>query len=212
MTKFHFSSSLDAYVPEDAPKRNSTVITGTANWSTSSSDKYDEDWHMWVSDKAPQVVSSFRSEFGTLWAASKSCPCTTNSTIETPNTLVPADLSPLPGTASASEVFFTSGNYIINNTRSTFTPRIDDAKDGVAARQILAAIRSADEEILIAHTFFRFDAILEELLRALSRGVRIEVIHDGKEKAAGDNWGPLERAGAKVILQILGHSSCVTRP
>ncbi|MDB2447036.1 phosphatidylserine/phosphatidylglycerophosphate/cardiolipin synthase family protein [bacterium] len=168
LTMHHKFSVIDKNCKDRTPQ----VLTGSGNWSTSSSALYDEDFLKYTSSDSvlPQALVGFSNEFSFIWNYSRSYP----DHVQTPNT----DFIP----TRTSSFLFTSQNMYPRPYRGNWTfSKKRDLKTGLAGKKIIEEIDSAEKEVLIATAHFRRPDIFEALKRAKSRGVEVVLVTDGQE-------------------------------
>lgn len=162
------------FVIFDGPLQNltqsesATLLTGSGNWSTSSSSKYDED--LLIFQNEPAFVSSFQQEFNHLWTNAR----------EFGNAKT-YDVPALTNGAFRQAVF-TSENMIayLNNGQPTFKAAVE-WNEGIAGKTIIEEIAKAEINIQIASAHFRRSDIYDALVAALNRGVQIQIVLDQQE-------------------------------
>ncbi|MCX6127243.1 MAG: phospholipase D-like domain-containing protein [Proteobacteria bacterium] len=158
----------------DGPRSNrdsskSVLITGSANWSSSSNSKYDEDFLIFKNENAR--ISAFQGEFEYVWTHARD--------IAGAGTVVDVE-SFEPFTDENS--FFTSANFEPFELNGEWSFRSKtDASLGVAGTQVVKAIESAKVSIHIATTHFRRKDFYDALAAAVSRGVEVRMILDQQE-------------------------------
>ena len=180
-------------VPGDDPSK-AVLLTGSGNWSASSARAFDEDFLDFEGEAA--LVRAFQAEFNLLWSRSRDFPGKVRH--QDTAAMEPAD-APVLFTSANMEARETSGGW-------TFSPKVA-AEDGVAGRSIVAAMDGAGKRIRIASAHFRRKDFYAALVRALERGVRVDMLLDQQEyngPAAKNPADPehldelLGRAGADV--------------
>lgn len=156
----------------DSATDHSQVISGSANWSLSSRKNYDENILFWTG--YPSVAASFQNEFNLLWSLSESFG---EDRCFAPYPLV----QPAPEPASAFSAVFNTSNYKVTSQGL----RRDRQNEGwILTRSIVDAIDAAEDEIAIATTRIVLRPIYEALLKAASRGVKIEIVVNQDEYAS----------------------------
>lgn len=164
----HKFAIIDGPVADVAAAATATLLTGSGNWSSSSSAKYDED--LLVFNDESKIVLAFQGEFNHLWANAR----------EFGNGW---DYDTTSVESGASDwALFTSSNmtaYLYAGL-PTFKPAVD-WEDGVAGAAIIDEIDLAESTIKIATAHFRRADIYEALVLAMGRGVSVEIVLDQQE-------------------------------
>lgn len=139
----------------DADGQKDRVITGSANWSLSSYRNYNENIVFFENES--EATERFQFEFERLWKASK----------EFGNSLN------FGGTYRASvqsqkdlEVFFNSPRRLEPNS----------SEPSNLTEQVVRLIDSAQEEIQVATTRIRLIPVLDAVLRAAERNVKVKIV------------------------------------
>ncbi|WP_413290119.1 phospholipase D-like domain-containing protein [Bdellovibrio sp. HCB337] len=131
------------------------VITGSANWSLSSYKNYNENILFFTQE--PEVTGRYQFEFNRLWNASKEF----GVSLGHPDVKVPKYQD-----QEDIEIFFNS-------------PRTVDRKSQEASYitgEIVRLIDGAQNNIQIATTRIRIEPVLESILKAAQRGVKIQAV------------------------------------
>jgi len=160
----HKFAVIDGPLLQNVEASTGSVLTGSFNWASSAETTYDEDFLIFKNEFG--MVESFQAEFNLIWSKAKD--------FEGPGRLDPQwssqfDLDDL--VASFRPVYFTSSNFL----------RTTALSEGVAGKAIIEAIDHAQVSLLIATTHFRRRDFYDALVRALQRGVRIEMLLDQQE-------------------------------
>lgn len=145
----------------DAGLKKERLITGSANWSISSMNNYDENIFFMENEKG--ITSQFSHEFALLW----------NSSQEFGHALYP-EVEPLPLVALKGDVhaFFNSSNY--EWKKNSLQPL--DELNPQLTKTVVAAINKARRSIEIATTRIKLAPIHEALMKAAERGVQIKIV------------------------------------
>jgi phosphatidylserine/phosphatidylglycerophosphate/cardiolipin synthase-like enzyme len=195
--KFHSLTMHHKFAVFDksCSEQESSVVTGSGNWSRSSNLLYDEDFLEF--NHSSQAVSSFAAEFDYVWNYSRQFPSLKQEPLDMVQPAVNADF------------IFTSSNMTPKKFRGRWTfSKKKGVEKGAAGKKIIAAIHEAESEILIATAHFRRKDIFEALLDAYKRGVKIQLITDGQEynkthKSTCENASQSDKQ-LDECLQILG--------
>jgi phosphatidylserine/phosphatidylglycerophosphate/cardiolipin synthase-like enzyme len=146
-----------------------TLLSGSGNWSSSSSTKYDED--MLVLENEGEFVLAFQKEFNHLWHYAREFGDSREySVIESADEQMPLAV-------------FTSQNmtaYYTSSGDPSFKPAVDWS-EGVAGKTIISEINQAESVIRIASAHFRRSDIFDALVQALERGVKVQMLLDQQE-------------------------------
>jgi phosphatidylserine/phosphatidylglycerophosphate/cardiolipin synthase-like enzyme len=183
--------------PQDGgDSRKSTLMSGSYNWASSAENAYDEDFLVYKNEKA--LILAYQSEFNALWNKAKDFgeaadPSTEFAEFEAPT----------------SSAVFTSANFEAVKRGSSWSFRSAvSLEDGVAGKSIVELIDSAQSTIQIAQAHFRRRDFYEALVRALERGVKVEIVLDAQE-FDGDGVGELtadDRTHLDEVLAAQGAS------
>lgn len=145
----------------DGHQMNASVISGSANWSLSSRNNYNE--NILFFDGEAEMAQNFQKEFNLLWSVSK----------EVGKTLGHEEKSFEKVIGGAGEVFFNTDNF--QARKGTLVKK--RGHDGFTlTKEIVKAIDEAEEKIEVATTRLRLRPIYNALLRAAERGVQINVV------------------------------------
>lgn len=145
----------------DSDAFNSTLITGSANWSLGSMKNYDE--AILIFRQHPGITMVFQKEFNLLWSLSKEFGAT-----KFPKTIEEHDAAIEPGLSA----WFNTANFKVNGSRlTTIEPKL-----WTLTRTIVKAIDSAETSIKIASTRIVLRPVYNALLRAAARGVKIDIL------------------------------------
>jgi phosphatidylserine/phosphatidylglycerophosphate/cardiolipin synthase-like enzyme len=137
----------------DAGLDSDRVITGSANWSLSSYKNYNE--NILFITHEPEVTSRYQLEFNRLWAAAKEV----GTSLNHPNVEVP----PYQDQQDV-EIYF--------NSPKTVDKKSSESSDITGG--LVSVIDSAQSHIEIASTRIRLVPVMEAMLRAAQRGVKIK--------------------------------------
>ncbi len=171
----HKFAVLDTATPQ------SMVISGSANWSLSSQNNYDENIMFWPNE--PYMAKSFQDEFNLLWSLSDEFENTTY-----PEAYAAEALGELETPSDLSAIFNT-GNYKIRN--GSFV-RSEDLFGWSLTQTIVDSIDRAQDKISIATTRIVLRPVYNALLRAAERGVKINILVNQ------DQYLPLNQRANKV--------------
>ncbi len=147
-----------------------TIISGSANWSSSSDTEYDEDFLVMKGEQTKN--DAFQGEFDFIWTHARD----------------------FAGAASGGEreepserfhdesTYFTSQNFEVVQRGENWVFRpVVEAQEGVAGSAIVKAIDEAQQEVLVATTHLRRGDMYHAMKRALARGVKVSLILDQQE-------------------------------
>ncbi|MBP9707426.1 MAG: hypothetical protein KBD78_07245 [Oligoflexales bacterium] len=203
------------FLSQDA--RDSMVISGSANWSKSSANNYDE--NILFTKNEDGLTRMFADEFQKLWdkaateftVASSDCDfAVSEMTAKAPfdsikitkTKTVESVEPPYEDLSSRSsddlKAFFNSENYTYSydSERKKIKIAVKKAdEDGsfTLTRQLVSAIDDAKESLQIATTRIRSLPIYKSIIRAALRGVRVEVVMHMSEYAH-----PLEAPASEI--------------
>lgn len=138
----------------DTGHPNQRVITGSANWSSSSAKNYNE--NILFFDQQPESNFRFQTEFNRLWKKSK------------PFGIDPKIPEVIPATSDQKglQVFFNSPRLL----------KTDPTESILLQDQLGQAIDDAQNEILVATTRIRLESLLNKIKSAADRGIQIKII------------------------------------
>lgn len=145
----------------DGHSIDSSVITGSANWSSGSRDNYNE--NILFFDKEADMAQKFQKEFNLLWSVSK----------EVGKTFNHQELQFEDAGRGLGEVFFNTDNFDVK--RGTLYKKRNDEGFRLT-KEIVRSIKNADKKIEIATTRLKLRPIYNALLNAAKRGVEIKVV------------------------------------
>jgi phosphatidylserine/phosphatidylglycerophosphate/cardiolipin synthase-like enzyme len=152
---------------------NVTVMTGSANWSSSAFSVFDEDWVRYDGDSA--LARAFQNEFNYIWDHSKDYPGVTTG-----------DPSIAVELKEGANAFFTSTNTTKNKSPGSYKWN----KEGSAvSSQVVEEIDKASTSIKVGHAHFRTPSIYEAIKRAHVRGVKVQIVLDQQEFRPGSQFG-----------------------
>jgi phosphatidylserine/phosphatidylglycerophosphate/cardiolipin synthase-like enzyme len=144
----------------DGNHNDSSVITGSANWSLSSKRNYNE--NILFFDHEEEIANNFQVEFNTLWSIAKEFGRSNfyiHQDLEKSNTL-------------ALQSFFNIDNFKIRNNRL-----YKDKNSGwVLTKKLVTAIDSAESHLQIATTRIKLRPLYNAIKRAAARGVKIDIV------------------------------------
>lgn len=149
--------------------RKATLMSGSYNWASSAEYAYDEDFLVYKSE--PAIILAYQAEFNALWNKAKDFgeaapPSTEFEEFEAP----------------VSNALFTSANFEAVKRGGSWSFRTAVAlEDGVAGKSVIELIDSAETSVQVAQAHFRRRDFYEALLRALERGVKVEIVLDAQE-------------------------------
>jgi len=139
----------------DAGLVDDLVITGSANWSLSSYKNYNE--NILFITQEPEVTGRYQQEFNRLWAASKEFGVSLNH----PNVAVPAYQD-----QKEIEIYFNSPKTVDKGS----------TEPSYITGELVQLIDTAQSHIEIASTRIRLVPVMEAMLRAAQRGVKIKAL------------------------------------
>lgn len=145
----------------DGFKSDSSVISGSANWSMSSRLNFNE--NILYFDNEGAITQMYAKEFNELWNVAKEVGATNNFIYPK---MEKTDSSPI-------DVFFNTENF--NLTKKSISKKRGDQGFRLT-KKIVNAIDSAEVSINIATTRFKLRPIYNAILRAAKRGVQINII------------------------------------
>lgn len=146
----HKFAVIDGHRPELA-----RVITGSANWSMSSYQGYNE--NILFLSQEPEATYRYTVEFKRLWENSKEFGFSSGESL---------NILPFAADQEDIEIYF--------NTPRVLTP--SSSEESNLTKQIVKRIQSAQSELLIATTRIRLVPVLEALQAAAERGVHIQAV------------------------------------
>lgn len=139
-----------------------TLVTGSANWSLSSRDNYNE--NILLIENKPGLAHKFQEQFQFLWDHSKDYGSDFN-------------FKSLPLLNSEIEngfkVFFNTDNFVFVGNNRYFK---SNENEFVLTKQVVRAIDAAKGSIKVASTRIKLRPIYNALVRAAQRGVKIEIV------------------------------------
>ncbi len=169
-TMHHKFTVIDSFdMDGDINLLDSTVLSGSGNWSSSSNSRYDEDFLVFKGKE--EVTKAFQAEFNHLWDHSIEY----NMVMNYPSYNIEA--------SGDDEIYFTSANYSISKNSQdewVFKCEIGDNESPVG-KNIIDAINNAEVEIRIATAHFRNPEIYNALVEADKRGITIQFLTDQAE-------------------------------
>ena len=145
----------------DSSSDDATLITGSANWSLSSMNNYDE--AILVTHGKPGIATAFQKEFNLLWTMSTEFGETINSDA------FPAGEDSVEAGIS---VAFNSANYTTETGRLTMIM----PKAWTLTHAIVDEIDNAQTSLDIATTRIVLRPVYNAILRAAARGVEINIL------------------------------------
>lgn len=180
----HKFAIIDGPQSSRADASKSTLMTGSQNWSRSSDTRYDEDFIVFKNEA--QMIRQFQAEFQFLWTHSRDFEGPASNQITGRSFYAPR-------LRSGAKALFTSDNFEPRMWRGEWSFRtVVDLDDGIAGKETIAAINNAKRSIKVAHSFFRRMDIYQALKRAMNRGVRVQMILDGKNYSNFESYPPEE--------------------
>ena len=145
----------------DAGSADSTIITGSANWSLGSMKNYDES--IMILQRHPGLTMAFQKEFNLLWSLSAEFGATKFAE--------PAPLGDIP-LEQGVHAWFNSANFKISGKRmTTIEPKV-----WTLTHAIVNEIDSSKQTVKIASTRIVLRPVYNALLRAAARGVKIDIL------------------------------------
>lgn len=138
----------------DTGHPNQRVITGSANWSSSSARNYNE--NILFFEQQSEINFRFQQEFNRLWKKSKAF----GIDLKIPEVIPTA--SDQPGL----QVFFNSPRLL----------KTDLSESTLLQDELGRAIDAAQNEILVATTRVRLESLLTKIKAAADRGIQIKII------------------------------------
>ncbi|MAV89818.1 MAG: hypothetical protein CL676_00240 [Bdellovibrionaceae bacterium] len=148
----------------DSRENTPRLITGSANWSQLSREHYSENIMFFVGES--EVAVNFQKEFDLLWSLAneygrEEVGSTTN------DFLAAKDRNP------SIQSFFNTENFKVRDGRLVD----DDSKEGFElTREVVREIDGARKSLEIASTRLKLRPVFDALLRAASRGVKIDFV------------------------------------
>lgn len=146
----------------DSTSLNPILITGSANWSLSSQNFYNENILFFEDELA--VTINYQKQFDLLWGISKEF-----------GNAYEYDLTSYPSShaSTSSQSYFNTDNFEIEGR----TLKVDATRPGfVLTRELVRAIDGAKSKIEVATTRIKLRPVYEALIRAAQRGVKIKVL------------------------------------
>jgi len=191
ITMHHKFAIFDGPLSSSIDASTSTLLTGSGNWSGSSSAIYDEDQLIFKNE--PEMVKTFQSEFNFLWVNAREFGKAFNYTAE-------------PLVFALPTVQFTTSNMapFTNSNGDPSLRSIVDWQEGVAGRTIVEAIDSAEDVIRIATAHYRRSDIDQALQNALRRGVKIEMVLDQQEFHPNESLAIASSTNLDEALALMG--------
>lgn len=175
---------------------DATLVTGSANWSWSAANRYDENTVVLQGDSA--LVLSFQQEFNLLWDNSRDLEWNESITHIESAGITDEEIASAPAFADST---FTSAN-MTHYEHATYGPTFRTTNGAGAARDEIAdIIETADESIWIASGHLRSRQIVDALLKAVDEKPELDVrvYLDGQEFADPD----------KHSEEVQGFQSCM---
>ena len=171
--------------PRNGPEaaNEATLVTGSANWSWSAANRYDENTVVLQGDSA--LILSFQQEFNLLWNNSRDLVWNESIAHIESSDITDADIA---SANTFAEPTFTSAN-MTHYEHATYGPTFRTTNGSGAARNEIAdIIESADESIWIASGHLRSRQIVDALLKAVDEKPELDVrvYLDGQEFADED--------------------------
>ncbi len=139
---------------------NSSVITGSANWSLTSKKHYNE--NILFFDHEERVANNFQIEFNTLWSIAKEIGYAGHYDDKEMGLI----------DSSSSKVSFNINNFRIVNKR-LYKSKV---KSWVMTKKLVKAIDSAQTHIQIATTRIKLRPLYNAIKRAAARGVKVDIV------------------------------------
>ncbi len=145
----------------DGYRFDASVITGSANWSMSSLQNYNE--NIMFFDEEGEMAQSFQKEFNFLWDISK----------EIGRKALYQSIQFEKAVGSLGSVTFNRDNFKVTRGR---LGKKRGALGFTLTQKVVAAIDSAEGELEIATTRLKLRPIYNALVRAAKRGVQVKVL------------------------------------
>lgn len=145
----------------DGHKADASVITGSANWSSSSRDNYNE--NIIFFDREGSIAQDFQEEFNFLWNLSK----------EVGTSQKHQEREFEKAIDGIGKAYFNKQNFSVS--RGRLSKKRGDIGYHLT-KQIVRAIDSADEKIEIATTRLKLRPIYNAVLRAAKRGIEVKLV------------------------------------
>lgn len=141
-----------------------TLITGSANWSSNSAKYYNE--NILFIQEEPEIISHFEDQFELLWSLSSDVGA------------VSLDFTkkyPLPTLSLKPDlkVFFNTKNFLLTPPKPF---KENKSNSFTLTRKVVQLIDEAQSKLEIASARIRLRPIYEAILRALKRGVKVEMV------------------------------------
>ncbi len=157
------------YAIIDGYTQNPRLVTGSANWSRSSREKYDENI-LFIQD-VKELTNDFQKEFNLLWATSAEYG---GDLSEDPQGPMPVEID-IPGV----DAYFNSSNYEQSGGALSLNNNVlikhHDQKY-VLTNKIVEAIDQAEISLEIATTRITLRDVIDAVGRAVNRGVDVEIV------------------------------------
>lgn len=138
------------------------LVSGSANWSMASYENYDENL-LFIKDE-PGLIRDFQGEFDKLWSASEEVGLPLVGDIQHP--LLTSESAPI-------KAFFNSNNFTFSGLSLS---KAEEGEGYTITRAIVKAIDDAKDSLKIATTRIQLRPVYDALLRAASRGLKIQII------------------------------------
>lgn len=177
MIMHHKFAIVDGPKNASSSTSKSVLMSGSYNWSASAENIYDEDFVVFRNEN--EKLLAFQAEFNLMWNKARDFEGPASSGEQSEEFEISFD-----------SISFTSENFRAVETPTGWSFRSNVAlEDGIAGLAIIAAIDSAQTSVQIASAHFRRSDIADALIRAMDRGVKVEMLLDGQEfdaAASGD--------------------------
>ncbi len=183
---------------EGGDSSKSTLMSGSYNWASSAENAYDEDFLVFKNEKAQ--ILAYQSEFNALWNKAKDFGEAADPSTEFAEFEAPASTS-----------VFTSANFEAFKRGSSWSFRTAvSLEDGVAGKSVMELLEGAQSTIQVAQAHFRRRDFYEALVRALERGVKVEMVLDAQE-FNGDEVGELAAEDRTHLDEALAAQGAVVK-
>jgi phosphatidylserine/phosphatidylglycerophosphate/cardiolipin synthase-like enzyme len=177
----------------DAGLESQRLITGSANWSLSSMNNYDE--NILFIENEPAIESQFSNEFSLLWNFAHEFGVSLF-----PDSFALTEMKPV----NDLHAFFNSSNYEWSDGSpqkfdQNFIPQL--------TRTVVSAIDQAQFSIEVATTRIKLAPVYAALMRAAERGVEIKIVVSQAEYKSSKSR---EKSGVKDCGDNLYSQKCST--
>jgi phosphatidylserine/phosphatidylglycerophosphate/cardiolipin synthase-like enzyme/DNA uptake protein ComE-like DNA-binding protein len=199
VTNYHSYVVIDSSLElHEDDRKLGKAFTGTGTWSPESENKYDDDWVRYQMESSPATVSAFQLDFDFLFE--RSMPRWTDQ----PQILKGSTQLVYP---KKSTVVFTTPNFKWKRRNQIWTAEKKNARvkrgEGVIQNTIIKAIQSATVSIQMAHTVITSKRVIQQLIKASDRNVKITIVLDGRVlQRYTKNIDLVKTCGADVYYKV----------